>query len=460
MYAMPPRSMSRSAPLVLLLTVALLMASCARWPGWGDSDSKGGGSESAGDSTLDADSGCQDSADPDCAETPLDTLDLDGDGVSAADGDCDDDDPYVYPGAPESCLDDVNSDCDPDGADFDQDADGCTLFYEDVDEDGYGAAAGEPFCACEGQEDDAASAGLTQQNPVADHGDCDDGSVDHHPGAEPVCDGYTDDDCDGAVDLQALSGDLDVYLDEDADLHGTWSDDPCEVGVDPLEDPPSALCLCSLEMPGWPESTMEEVSEPDGTTGRIFPGIGEGYVYVEDSLDCYDDDAALSCVVFYADRDDDGYGDLSDSECRCATHTPYLTTNADDCDDSETSTHPHADESCDGVDSDCDGDENDRNSDDCTIMFRDADHDGYVVYDDYACYCDPTEEYLEDAPDKDEDCNDNRGDIHPDAVDCCGGEDNDCDGENPACDTADTAADDTCGDTASETGDTSGGTTP
>lgn len=470
-YTMILRFMSKSSSLVprSALALALLLSACSPWAGWGDSGAKGSGSGAGDDTTQAADSACLDSSDPDCTSALPDTLDLDGDGVSVADGDCDDDNPYVYPGAPESCADDLNSDCDPDGEDFDPDADGCTLFYEDFDKDGYGAATGTPFCACEGQEDNAPSEDYPQQNPVANDDDCDDGDGDHHPGVEPVCDGNLDDDCDGEVDLYTSGGDLAVYLDEDSDQHGIWTDDPCEVGTDPTEDPPSALCLCSMEMPGWPESKMEEVSEPDGSTGRIFPEIGEGYVYVEDSKDCYDDDPDLSCITFYADYDDDGYGDATDSACLCSATPPYLTRNATDCDDTNKHIYPNATESCDSgtpIDSDCDGDTNDRNATGCDIHFRDADGDGYIDYDDFACYCEATADYIEEPPDKEEDCNDNRADIHPDAVDCCGGEDADCDGENPACDppdTGDTAGTtDTCSsvDDAGSADTSSGGTTP
>ena len=56
------------------------------------------------DTTSDDD----DTADDDDATT----FDVDGDGFTPGDGDCDDDDPAIWPGAPEFC-DGVDSDCDP-----------------------------------------------------------------------------------------------------------------------------------------------------------------------------------------------------------------------------------------------------------------------------------------------------------------------------------------------------------
>lgn len=38
-------------------------------------------------------------------------IDCDGDGFSPADGDCDDDAPSVYPGAPAVCGDELDNDC-------------------------------------------------------------------------------------------------------------------------------------------------------------------------------------------------------------------------------------------------------------------------------------------------------------------------------------------------------------
>ena len=64
-------------------------------------------------------------------------VDEDGDGFSPADGDCDDDDAGVHPGAEEVC-DGKNNDCD---AGIDEDAvDGRTL-YMDGDGDGFGDPA-------------------------------------------------------------------------------------------------------------------------------------------------------------------------------------------------------------------------------------------------------------------------------------------------------------------------------
>ena len=61
--------------------------------------------------------------------------DADGDGFSADQGDCDDGNTGIFPGATERC-DGIDSDCD--GEDGGDDLAGSATFYEDTDSDGYG----------------------------------------------------------------------------------------------------------------------------------------------------------------------------------------------------------------------------------------------------------------------------------------------------------------------------------
>lgn len=105
--------------------------------------------------------------------------DADYDGWTATDGDCNDSDSLIHPGAPERCngLDD---NCD--GA-----ADETTVWYSDADGDGYGTAA-TSLQAC------AAPTGY-----VSRAGDCDDSRDDIHPDQAELCDAL-DNDCDGAAD--------------------------------------------------------------------------------------------------------------------------------------------------------------------------------------------------------------------------------------------------------------------
>ncbi|MCB9731101.1 MAG: lamin tail domain-containing protein [Deltaproteobacteria bacterium] len=88
--------------------------------------------------------------------------DQDGDGYTAAQGDCDDTDPLSHPNADERCGDGIDQNC----IAGDLPCDGVT----DGDGDGWPAGV-----------------------------DCNDGDDSVHPGADDVCNGV-DDDCDGAID--------------------------------------------------------------------------------------------------------------------------------------------------------------------------------------------------------------------------------------------------------------------
>jgi hypothetical protein len=144
---------------------------------------------------------------------PVPPGDLDRDGWTEADGDCDDYDPDIHPEASEIAYNRVDDDCDPDTPD------------DDLDRDGFGW-----------------------------RDDCDDQNAAVHPGAEEICNGL-DDDCDGVVDGAAALDATTWYLDQDGDGHG---------------DPDSAVDGCS---PG-PEWTELDGDCDDGDA-RVNPSATE-----------------------------------------------------------------------------------------------------------------------------------------------------------------------------------------
>ncbi|MCB9779908.1 MAG: right-handed parallel beta-helix repeat-containing protein [Alphaproteobacteria bacterium] len=113
-----------------------------------------------------------------------------------------------------------------------------------------------------------------------------------------------------------------------------------------------------------------------------------------------------------ADASDDSDGDLDDDGYTAAT----------DCDDSEASTHPGADELCDGKDNDCDG-EIDEEAIDATTWYLDVDGDGFGTTGTRSCS--PLDEHTEVGGD----CDDSDATVNPDAVEACDGWDNNCSGE-------------------------------
>lgn len=121
---------------------------------------------------------------------PLAEIDNDGDGFTESQGDCDDTDKFVYPGASEF----------ENGKDDDCDAkiDEGTAAYDD-DGDGYSENLG----------------------------DCNDTNAGINPGAKEACFDVTDNNCDSKVDDAGAVGCTTFYADKDSDGHGNIASSQC-----------------------------------------------------------------------------------------------------------------------------------------------------------------------------------------------------------------------------------------
>ena len=180
-------------------------------------------------SFIDLDGDGLSSCDGDCddADGGQNGEDADGDGVSSCDGDCDDGDPAVYPGADEFC-DGADNNCDglTDQADptyiADFDADG-----DDGDLCG-GTDCDDADAAFDGLDDDGDGVSTCgpDATPNTTDDDCDDNDDANYPGNTEWCD-LQDNDCDGDIDAADASFVLDLDGDgfDAADCGGSDCDD-------------------------------------------------------------------------------------------------------------------------------------------------------------------------------------------------------------------------------------------
>jgi hypothetical protein len=212
----------------------------------------------------------------------LEYLDLDGDGYSVEEGDCNDGDADFHPASTEVC-DGVDNDCDGlvDDADDSIDFNTGGTYLLDSDADGYGSsddlvhACQQPFGTIDS----------TDQSEW----DCDDSDPAIHPAAVEICDGV-DNDCDGHTD----DGDDSV----DPESFGQWYQD--------------------LDGDGYGDAAVDLYAcDP-----------AEGYVAA--SGDCDDSEANASPDLVEVcddsiDNDCDGASDCTDEACaETATCSPWL----------------------------------------------------------------------------------------------------------------------------------------
>ena len=221
--------------------------------------------------------------DDNCDGVADEGYDGDADGVSTCAGDCDDNNAAIFPGNPEVC-DTLDNDCNgviDDGLNIP----GCTLYYLDQDGDGYGQDAFYQ-CACEADADYSTELS----------GDCDDGDIDIYPGALEICD-LVDNDCDGSVDEEwndcavdngvagCVNGectidscdqgfydmDLDVATgcEAEEDVYEAWGGDSCLSPVDAFgnltDNPTSILSITGNVVPQYDEDwyLLHAVDLPD-----------------------------------------------------------------------------------------------------------------------------------------------------------------------------------------------------
>lgn len=233
--------------------------------------------------------------------------DSDQDGVTVADGDCNDAQADTFPGAQELCDGRDNS-CNG------QVDEGVKLtFFADQDQDGYGSAASIQACTAPGGH-------------VSVSGDCDDTDISIHPSAEETCD-QVDEDCDGVIDDGLPTGAW--FVDADQDGYGG-----------------SSITQACGALPGY-SPVGGDCNDAQAT---IRPGAPELCDSLDNDCDTVADEALA--VTWFRDQDGDGFGSAV-SQQRCTAPSGFVA-RAGDCDDTQATVRPGQGELCDGKDNDCD----------------------------------------------------------------------------------------------------------
>ena len=303
------------------------------------------------------------------------------------DEDCDDADPGVNDGAPELC-DGIDNNC---NGEIDEEV--TDRFYLDDDGDGFGDDL-EWEDSCEPSE------GFVQYG-----NDCDDDSDDIFPGAVEICD-ERDNNCNGEID-ENLGGYY--YADVDGDGYGNDED---------------SLQSCQV-----PTDHVLQGGDCNDGDDSIFPGAAEECDGIDNN--CNGDVDETGSIPWYRDADIDGYGDATDTVSACLQPQGYVE-NAYDCDDGDFMINPDAVEICDNIDNDCNGISDDSASGG-TTFYVDADLDGFGDPAQTIESCSLPFGYSAN----DDDCDDNRFESSPIALEYCNGIDDDCDGQSDEPDAVD-----------------------
>lgn len=190
-----------------------------------------------------------------------------------------------------------------------------------------------------------------------------------------------------------------LFLDADNDGFGSPSD---------------SIYTCNITEVGY----VGNSDDCDDMNDSVYLGAMELCDGIDNDCDGNIDEDSSS--TWYADTDNDGYGDINITLIDCMPPLGYVS-NSDDCDDSNPNINPDALELCDDIDNNCDGNVDEGIE---VTWYSDTDNDGFGDPDISVFDCNQPAGYVDNALD----CNDSNSDINPNATETCDNLDNNCNG--------------------------------
>ncbi len=189
-----------------------------------------------------------------------------GAGYSNNGGDCNDFNASIHPGGVEIC-DNIDNNCN--GQTDESGSKGCTVFYHDLDGDGFGNP-NDSACLCKSKQ---------TSEWILQAADCDDTpgpGAKIHPGVDEVCDGV-DNNCNDKTDEQGAIGCKLYYVDQDNDTYGVTT---------------TGLCLCAATK----SNTAGQPGDCDDGNGGINPGASEICDNIDNDCNGKTDDGAADAT--------------------------------------------------------------------------------------------------------------------------------------------------------------------
>ena len=159
----------------------------------------------------------------------------------------------------------------------------------------------------------------------------------------------------------------------------------------------------------------ENNGDCDDTNAQVYSGAEEICDGLDNDCDGLVDEDAGS--IFYQDSDGDGFGGSTTIQS-CTQPSGYVVQGGD-CNDSDDTINPGADEVCDGIDNNCDGVVDEGLT---STFYQDLDGDGFGSSITVQSCTQPSGYVAQDG-----DCDDSDATINPNASEICNGIDENCD---------------------------------